>query len=115
MVQDIDLVPDADYKTVRLGAKAALNLGTIEPYLSVENRIVLSGGTLENRFSKASANGFRGVLGAEAKLGAVSLRLEGAINYYVWTFEYQSSMDTFRADGATGSVKFITAAVGYAY
>lgn len=115
MIQDIDLVPDADYKTVRLGAKAALRLGTFEPYFSIENRIVLSGGTIETRFDNATANGVRAVLGAEAKLGAVSLRLEGALNYYVWTFEYQSSMDTFRADGGTDSVKFITAAVGYAY
>ena len=115
MVQDIDLVPDADYKTVRLGAKAALRLGTFEPYFGIENRIVLSGGTIEKRFDKASANGVRAVLGAEAKLGAVNLRLEGALNYYVWTFEYQSSMDTFRASGGTDSVKFITAAIGYAY
>jgi hypothetical protein len=115
MVQDIDLVPDADYKTVRIGAKAALRLGTFEPYFGIENRIVLSGGTIEKRFDSASANGVRAVLGAEAKLGAVSLRLEGALNYYVWTFEYESSMDTFRASGGTDSVKYISAAIGYAY
>jgi hypothetical protein len=115
MVQDIDLVPDADYKTVRLGGKASVRLGSIEPYFSIENRIVLSGGTIEKRFDSASANGVRAVLGAEARFGGLNLRLEGAINYYVWTFETQSSMATFRADGATDSVKFITAAIGYAY
>ena len=114
-VDDILLVPDADYKSVRLGGRVSAIAKTFEPYLTFENRFVLSAGALQDRFDDASANGFRAALGVEAKLGAVTARLEGAINYYSWTFSYDSSGDMFRADSGTDSIKLITAAIGYAY
>jgi hypothetical protein len=115
MVQDIDLVPDADYQNVRFGLRASALLGSIEPYLTVENRLVLSGGTIEKRFGDASASGARVAAGAEAKFGAVNVRIEGALNYYSWTFKSNDTGDKWRASGGTDSIKFITAAVGYAY
>jgi hypothetical protein len=115
MVEDIDLVPDADYHNVRVGARVSFLLGTIEPYFTFENRLVLSGGNLEKRFDDASATGVRATLGAEAKFGAVNVRVEGALNYYKWSFTSNETTDKWRADGGTDSIKFITAAVGYAY
>ena len=114
-IDDILLVPDADYQSVRVGGRVSALAGTFEPYVTFENRFVLSAGALQDRFDSASANGFRGALGVEAKLGAVTARLEGAINYYSWTFSYDSSMDNFRADSGTDSIKLITAAIGYSY
>ncbi len=115
MEEDIDLVPDADYHNVRFGLRASVLLGTIEPYASIENRLVLSGGNLEKRFDDASASGARATIGAEAKFGAVKVRVEGALNYYKWSFTSNEATDKWRADGGTDSIKFITAAVGYAY
>ena len=115
MVDDIKLVPDADYQSVRLGGRIAILSGRFEPYAAFENRIVLSGGALEKRFDEASATGLRGALGIEAKLGAVAVRVEGALNYYSWSFGFDSSMDEYRAESGTDSIKLITAAVGYAY
>lgn len=112
---DIALVPDADYQNIRLGVRASALLGKVEPYLAVENRIVLSGGALERRFDDASASGVRAVAGAEMKFGAVSIRVEGAINYYSWSFTSNDADDMYRASGGTDSIKFITAAIGYAY
>jgi hypothetical protein len=115
MVEDIDLVPDADYQNVRLGLRLSALLGSIEPYASIENRLVLSGGTIQDRFDDASATGARAAVGAEAKFGAVTMRIEGALNYYKWSFTSNDSTDKWRADGGTDSIKFITAAIGYAY
>lgn len=112
---DIELVPDADYRSIRLGLRASALLGSIEPYAAVENRIVLSGGNIEERFDDASASGLRAAIGAQTKLGAVSLRVEGALNYYTWSFTSNDMTDKWRADGGTDSIKFISAAVGYAY
>lgn len=112
---DIELVPDADYQSVKLGARVSAITKTFEPYLTLENRIVLSGGPMAERFDGASAQGYRAALGVEAKLGAISARVEGAINYYVWSFEFDSSMDEFRADSGTDSIKLITVGLGYAY
>ncbi len=112
---DIKLVPDADYQSVKIGARASLLLGSVEPYLVFENRNVLSGGTLEKRFSTASATGLRVAGGMETKLGAVNVRVEGALNRYSWTFKNTDPMPDFNADGGTDSIKLITAAIGYAY
>ena len=112
---DIELVPDTDYRSVRLGVRASALLGSIEPYVAIENRIVLSGGNIEKRFDDASASGLRAAVGAEAKLGAINVRVEGALNYYTWSFTSNEMNDKWRATGATDSIKFITASIGYAY
>jgi len=113
--QDINLMPDTNYQSVRLGAKAAYEADKIEPYLSVENRIVMSGGPVGERFDTAKASGLRGSLGVMLKLGAISARVEGTLMSYSWKFSYDGLNDTAQATGATDSVKLISALVGYSY
>jgi hypothetical protein len=113
---DLNRVPDADYRSIRIGVRGSLRLGLVEPYLAAENRIVVSGGkVIEDRFTlDASASGLRGALGATAQLGPVHGRLEGSFTRYAWTFKSNPS-DMFRADGASDSIFIISAGVGYAY
>jgi len=112
---DIKLVPDADYRSIRLGIRGSLLVDKLEPYLAVENRLVLSGGPLETRFDDASASGLRAALGVGLALGAFSARVEGAINRYAWTFTARDMTDEFRATGGTDSIKLISVFAGYAY
>ncbi len=112
-VNDIRLVPDAAYQAIRIGGRASLLLGKLEPYLLAENRIVLSGGALEKRFSDgASANGLRGALGASVSFGSIGARLEGSFTRYNWTFKRN---DAGGADGASDTIKLVSLVVGYAY
>jgi hypothetical protein len=113
---DLKLVPDTDYRMIRIGVRGSLLLGALEPYFAAENRIVLSGGrVMEGRFSRgATASGLRAALGATAKLGPLDARLEGAINRYSWTFKYEN-MDMYKAEGASDSILMISAALSYAY
>ncbi len=115
-MNDLQRVPDADYRSIRIGVRGSLRLDIVEPYLAAENRIVLSGGdVIENRFTlEASASGLRGAIGATAKLGPLHGRLESSFTRYSWTFR-SNPMDMFRAEGASDSIFIISAGVGYAY
>lgn len=112
---DIKLVPDADYQAIRLGIRGSLRLGAVEPYLAAENRLVMSGGTLETRFDDASASGLRAALGVALDLGSFYARVEGALNRYTWSFTARDMSDEFRATGGVDSIKLISVAAGYAY
>lgn len=109
---DIDLVPDAEYQSIRIGAKLAYNMGGFEPYIMGENRVVLDGGVIATRFDDAKAQGLRGAAGALFRVGPIIAHVEGALVRYAWDF--QSSTE-FQAAGATDSVKLLSVAVGYAY
>lgn len=113
---DLMRVPDADYRVVKLGVRGSLLLGVVEPYAALENRVVLSGGdAIEDRFSLgATANGFRGALGATAKLGPIDARIEGSATRYSWEFKFDND-DAFKATGASDSILMISAGFGYAY
>lgn len=113
---DLKIVPDADYKSIKLGVRGSLLLGTVEPYLAAENRIVVSGGdAIESRFSLgASASGLRGALGANAKLGPVQARVEASLTRYAWTFKADTN-DMYKATGASDSIIMLSAGLGYAY
>lgn len=112
---DLALVPDVEYQSVRIGARASVLLGSIEPYLAGENRIVLSGGVLEDRFSRGGeASGLHGALGVVATFGAFALRIEGSLTSYSWSFEYNTD-DMFRATGATDSIKLVSTSLSYRY
>lgn len=115
--EDRAIVPDAAYKTVRIGGCAALLLGSFEPYLTFENRIVLSGGVMEDRYALGtSVNGIRGSLGALKRFGHFEARIEGALTLYSWTFRPDTT-DT-AAPQATGGRDFIqslTLTLGYSY
>ncbi|NVB80384.1 MAG: PEGA domain-containing protein [Kofleriaceae bacterium] len=109
---DINLVPDAEYQSIRIGAKLSYNMGDFEPYLAGENRVVLDGGVLATRFADAKATGMRGALGALLRFGPIIARAEASLVHYSW--EFQSSAD-YQAAGATDSVKLISVLLGYAY
>lgn len=112
---DLTLVPDVDYQSFRIGARGSLLLGNYEPFVSAENRLVMSGGNLEQRFQSGSASGLRGSLGIAAKLGAsFRAKLEASLLSYSWDFKYDTG-DKQRADGGTDSIKQLSFALGYAY
>ncbi|HTL33856.1 MAG TPA: PEGA domain-containing protein [Kofleriaceae bacterium] len=109
---DIKLVPDATYQSVRLGLRLVLVSGPLEAYFSGENRIVMNGGNIATRFDTASATGLRGALGAIYAKGKFFARVEGAILRYSWTFTYDGVNDIEQADGATDSVRLISLQAG---
>ncbi|MBS1118001.1 MAG: hypothetical protein H6Q90_229 [Deltaproteobacteria bacterium] len=113
MSTDVELVPDATYDAIRIGGRGSLLIGKVEPYFSAENRIVLSGGALETRFSQgATANGLRAALGTTASFGKLGGRVEASLTRYSWTFKNDG---TAGANGASDSIKLISVVLGYAY
>jgi len=117
---DFELVPDAVYNAVRVGVRGSVLLGSVEPYVAVENRIVVSGGEIERRFSDnggggaPSATGIRGTAGVAASFGAIQTRLEGSYTRYSWTFKFDND-SRFQATGGTDTIRMISASVGYVY
>jgi hypothetical protein len=112
---EIAIVPDASYKAVRIGGRASLLFGRLEPYLTVENRLVLSGGAMDKRYSLGtSVNGVRGALGAAVHLGHIEVRLEGGVTRYSWTFK-PDVPDVTQASGGSDIIESVTFALGYAY
>jgi PEGA domain len=113
--KEIAMVPDANYQAVRIGGRASLLLGKIEPFLAVENRIVLSGGALDSRYKLGtSVNGVRGALGVAVHLGHIEVRLEGDLTRYSWTFK-PDVPPAPQASGGTDLIENATLAIGYAY
>jgi hypothetical protein len=112
---EIANVPDATYKAVRIGGRASLLLGVVEPYVALENRLVLSGGAMDQRYSiAASATGVHLAVGAAVRLGHVEARLEGGLTRYSWTFQPDTG-DRTQADGAIDLIENATLSIGYAY
>jgi hypothetical protein len=108
-------VPDAAYKAVRIGARASLLLGPFEPYLAGENRLVLSGGAMDHRYSLGtSVNGVQGAIGTVVHLGRFEVRAEASVIQYSWTFHADVS-DTDKADGGSDVIERIGIALGYTY
>jgi hypothetical protein len=112
---DFAVVPDAYYKAVRVGGRLSLLLGSLEPYATIENRLVLSGGVMDRRYTLGtSVNGVRGGLGAALHLGRAQVRLEGDLTRYGWTFKANTT-DTRQASGGTDTIEAVSLALGYAY
>ncbi len=112
---DVGLVPDVDYQALRIGVRGALTLGSVEPYLSVEDRIVFSGGEVGERFAHSSVNGMRGAIGAAIHSGPIAARIEASYTRYTWDFQVTDPMPMYTATGATDSVALISATLGYQY
>jgi hypothetical protein len=111
--KDVGLVPDAAYQAVRIGGRASLLLGPFEPYAAIEQRLVLHGGALEQRYKVGtSVYGVRGALGAAARLGHFEVRFEGALTLYSWTFRRDSG-DPTQATGGDDVIQNLTLAIGY--
>jgi PEGA domain-containing protein len=112
---DIAIVPDASYKAVRIGGRGSLLFGKLEPYVTIENRLVLSGGAMDKRYSLGtSVNGVRTTLGAAVHLGHVEVRLEGGVTRYSWASK-PDVPDLMQATGGSDLIESVTFAVGYAY
>lgn len=112
---DIAIVPDASYQAVRIGGRGSLLFGSLEPYAAIENRLVLSGGAMDQRYTNGtSVNGVRGALGAAVHLGRVEVRLEGGLVRYSWAFKPDTS-DVTQAEGGTDFIQNVTFALGYTY
>ena len=112
---DIATVPNAKYQAVRIGGRVSLLLGRLEPYLTFENRVVLSGGSMERRYTLGtSVNGIHGTLGAAVHLGAIEVRLEGGLTRYSWVFKPDTT-DVNQANSGTDAIETMTLALGYAY
>jgi PEGA domain-containing protein len=112
---DVGMVPDASYKSIRIGGRASLLLGLLEPYLAAENRVVLSGGAMDKRYTLgASTSGVRVALGTAVHVGHVEARVEGGLTRYSWAFKPDTT-DTRQADGGTDVIENVTFAVGYNY
>jgi hypothetical protein len=106
-------VPVADYRSIRIGVRAATMLGSLEPFAAVEGRIVLSGGELATRFASADITGARIAAGAQVRAGPVYLRAQAALTYYGWTFT-NASADPMAAtaSGATDVVEVLSFVIG---
>jgi hypothetical protein len=111
---NLENVPDASYNAIRIGGRASLLLGLVEPYLAIENRLVLSGGAMDGRYLAASASGEHVALGAVVRLGHIEARLEGGFTRYDWTFKLDANARA-KADGGTDSIENVTLSIGYAY
>ncbi|MBL9016307.1 MAG: PEGA domain-containing protein [Myxococcales bacterium] len=112
--QDVELVPDVDYQSVRLGIRGSMLLGALEPYVQLENRVVTSGGKLATRFDRADPSGYRVGAGINARKGALLARLEASLTNYSWDITAAAGADKI-ATGATDSIQQIQIAVGYQY
>jgi hypothetical protein len=111
---DVLLVPDVDYQSVRLGIRGSVLMGAFEPYAQLENRVVTSGGKLASRFDQADASGYRLAAGINARKGALLARFEGSLTNYSWDLT-SDPMSEMRASGASDSIQQIQIAVGYQY
>lgn len=113
--QDLKLVPDVDYQSIRLGLRGSVLLGNLEPYLSIENRVVTDGGKLAERFAAGTdASGYRFGVGLSARKGNFLGRIEASALQYNWEIQFEP-MGEFRATGASDSIRQIQIAVGYQY
>lgn len=111
---ELAVVPDASYKAVRIGGRLALLLGELEPYLTFESRIVLSGGALGERYTLGtSVSGLRGTLGAALHFGSLQVRVEGGLTRYSWAFRPDAG-DLTKADGGTDAIENVQFVLCYA-
>ncbi|TMQ10079.1 MAG: PEGA domain-containing protein [Deltaproteobacteria bacterium] len=109
------VVPDTAYKAVQIGGRLSLLLGRFEPYFALENRIVLSGGELANRYTiSTSVDGLLLALGAAVRLGPFEVRAEGSRTRYSWTLRPNTS-DADQATSASDAIEKISLALGYVY
>jgi hypothetical protein len=119
-VNDIERVPDASYQTVRFGGRIGVRLGdggAYVPYVGGENRIVLSGGALGDRFAGgADTQGyaFRGGVDALLWSGKLATRLEANYRKFDWTFDSQAG-DEYDAAGAGDVLYAFSLIIAYSY
>ena len=112
--QDLMLVPDVDYQSLRIGGRGSIRVWKLEPYAAIEDRIVMSGGKLAARFARGDASGIRGAVGADLRVGSITARVEGSLTRYSWNLTADPTSE-YRATGATDTIRQLQLAVGYEY
>ncbi|CAN5578349.1 hypothetical protein BH11MYX1_BH11MYX1_14240 [soil metagenome] len=106
-------LPVVDYRSVRIGVRAATAAGPFEPFVEAEARIVYSGGDLGTRFASHDTSGYHAAVGAQLVKGPVFLRAQAALTYYSWTFTNAGSDPAAgTADGATDLVEMLSFVLG---
>jgi hypothetical protein len=113
----VDEVPDVDYQMIRLGARLLGRLTpTVDAWIGADNRLVLSGGALEQRFDRAEADGVAARAGGCMRLldGHLEGRVELAFARYGWTFSSEAG-DTYDAEGGADWIYGATVTVGGTY
>jgi len=106
-------LPVVDYRSVRIGVRAATMAGPLEPFVELEGRIVFSGGDLGTRFASHDTSGYHAAVGAQLVKGPIFLRAQAAITYYSWTFTNAGTDPSLgTADGATDLVEMLSFVLG---
>jgi hypothetical protein len=109
--------PDVDYHIARIGLRVLGKLTPqIDAWLGADNRVVLSGGPLEDRFRGAEVDGVAARAGIAAFLldRQLETRVEGAYARFGWTFAPEVG-DTYVADGGSDALYGVTITVGFRY
>lgn len=112
----VDEVPDVDYHMIRIGAQLRLHSGGFEAWAGVDNRLVVSGGLLEDRFRSAGVDGVGARVGTALRLLGRHLeaRAEAALTRFGWEFEAETG-DPYDAEGGTDLLFGITLSLGGTY
>ena len=107
-----DPAPDRDRARRQLQARADRRAGVAACSVAssrtsrTENRLVLSGGAMDRRYTLGtSVNGVHGALGAAVRVGRLEARLEGGLTLYSWTFRFDTSTTRPQADGGSDLVQ----------
>ncbi len=111
-----DVVPDVDYHMIRVGGRVVYRRAPVDAWIGIDNRLVLTAGPLEDRFSSTDVNGFGLRAGAAMRLLDDHLegRVEGTLTRFGYTFESNTG-DEFDADGGADTLFGITLSVGGSY
>ncbi|HVK83000.1 MAG TPA: PEGA domain-containing protein [Kofleriaceae bacterium] len=113
--QDVAKLPDVTYSSVRIGLRASLPMGKVEPYVSFEPRFVLSGGKLEVRYDPGTkASGLRAGAGALFTFGRWVGRAEVSTTRYSWTF-VTTDPEVMNTNSGSDAVIQIGLGAGYQY
>lgn len=109
--------PDVDYHIARIGIRVLGKVAApVDVWIGADNRVVLSGGPLEDRFRRAEVDG----VAARAGLAVFFLdrhlegRIEGAYARFGWKFQPESG-DPYIADGGSDAMYGVTITVGGRY
>jgi hypothetical protein len=117
-INDIDRLPDASYQTVRFGGRLGVRVadGMFVPYLGGENRIVVSGGALDERFRDGSdTQGYAFRAGFELLLWNKKLSGRAEFNYSVFQWDLTPIEPMYTVTGATDTLYHLSFVLGYAY
>ena len=109
--------PDVDYHVARIGVRVLGKIARpLDVWLGVDNRVVISGGALEERFRGAEVDGVavRAGFAAFALSRHLEGRIEAAYARFGWTFQPEVG-DTYVADGGSDTLYGVTITVGGQY